>query len=312
MNDQISIIVPIYNTEKYLPKCIDSILSQTHTNLQIILVDDGSTDASGEICDEYAGKDNRIMVIRQNHKGVSAARNAGVAAAVGQYVMFVDSDDYVHPDFCRHPYLYAKQNNADLVLFDYEPIGSKKYKYMKPKSGIKTTGQAIDSLFTYNNQAVWNKLFLASTVKQLSFIEGYLYEDIDYLYKAILVSNKVYYLNEVLYYHVWRAGSITQTVSYVGLRDWFEMTMNQYNDLRSRGLDSKYVYNNYLSVAMKYLISCSKADNLKEAAQKIVTDATVINGLRALPFKRKLLFIVLKISPMAFDCICNGFRRRIF
>ena len=104
MNDQISIIVPIYNTEKYLPKCINSILSQTHTNLQIILVDDGSTDASGEICDEYAGKDNRIMVIRQNHKGVSAARNTGVAAAVGQYVMFVGIRIFM-------------QNRITLILF---------------------------------------------------------------------------------------------------------------------------------------------------------------------------------------------------
>ena len=95
MNSLISIIVPVYNVEKYLNECIDSIIAQTYSNIEIILVNDGSTDASGKICDEYAEKDGRIKVIHQVNAGLSAARNAGMAVATGEYLYFVDSDDYV-------------------------------------------------------------------------------------------------------------------------------------------------------------------------------------------------------------------------
>ena len=191
MKDLISIIVPVYNVEEYLPKCLDSIINQSYTNLQIILIDDGSTDASGNICDGYAEKDSRIVVVHQENKGLSAARNTGIKLIAGNYVMFVDSDDYVHPDFCKCPYLCARNNNADLVLFDYEPVGSKRNKYKKPLSGCKSTEEAIDSLFTYNCQAVWNKLYSSAIVEKLSFREGYLYEDVDYTYKAVLSANSI-------------------------------------------------------------------------------------------------------------------------
>ena len=97
MNDLISVIVPIYKVEKYLQKCVDSILAQTYSNLEIILVDDGSPDRCGELCDEYAEKDGRIRVIHKKNGGLSDARNAGIDVAAGKYLAFVDSDDYIHP-----------------------------------------------------------------------------------------------------------------------------------------------------------------------------------------------------------------------
>ena len=312
MKDLISIIVPVYNVEEYLPKCLDSIINQSYTNLQIILIDDGSTDASGNICDGYAEKDSRIVVVHQENKGLSAARNTGIKLIAGSYVMFVDSDDYVHPDFCKHPYICARNNNADFVLFDYEPVGAKRNKFKKPLSGGKSTEEAIDSMFTYNCQAVWNKLYSSAIVEKLSFREGYLYEDVDYTYKAVLFANSIYYLNETLYYHVRRGGSITQTLSYKGLRDWYELTLYQYNDLIAKGFDSIYLSGNYLSVAMKYLISCGRQDDYKEIATEKVNKTTISAGLKSLSIKKKMLFVVYKISPKIFDSICKCFHKRIF
>lgn len=117
----LSIIVPVYNVEQYLPRCIDSILEQTFQNFELILVDDGSKDKSGEICDEFAKKDNRIIVIHQENKGVNTARNAGLDIATGSYITFVDSDDWIQPDsYCKS--IGLMETNRDIDLLQYPEI----------------------------------------------------------------------------------------------------------------------------------------------------------------------------------------------
>ena len=133
---EISIIVPIYNVSQYLKECLDSLLAQTFKDIEIILVDDGSTDNSGKIADEYAMIDNRIRVIHQTNQGLSAARNNGINISTSPYVMFVDSDDFVDQHYCEIPYKIIKENNADVVCFEFdhyleEPRPIKKYKKMK-------------------------------------------------------------------------------------------------------------------------------------------------------------------------------------
>src|SRR5699024_4494271 len=115
MSDLISVIVPVYNVEKYVRRCIDSICGQTYSNLEIILIDDGSTDSSGKICDEMAAKDGRISVIHQENKGLSQARNAGLDQAKGEYIAFVDSDDYLSLNMYECLLKSLKENNADVV-----------------------------------------------------------------------------------------------------------------------------------------------------------------------------------------------------
>ena len=115
MTDLVSVIVPIYKVEKYLGKCVDSIINQTYKNLEIILVDDGSPDNSGKICDEYAKKDNRIKVIHKENGGLSSARNAGLDVATGEFIAFVDSDDRIHLDFVEKLYRAIKEENADIA-----------------------------------------------------------------------------------------------------------------------------------------------------------------------------------------------------
>ena len=114
----ISVVISVYNVEKYLAECIDSVLGQTHTDYEIILVDDGATDSSGQMCDEYAARDLRIRVIHQENGGLSAARNTGLRAAKGEYVYFLDSDDYIEPCTLEHLLILAQRERADIVFFD--------------------------------------------------------------------------------------------------------------------------------------------------------------------------------------------------
>lgn len=115
----ISVIVPVYNTESYLKKCIESIINQTFRNIEIILVDDGSTDTSAEILADYALRDNRIIVIHQENQGLSAARNAGMRSAKGEYIMFVDSDDWIDANTCEKAISAARTSFADIVMWTY-------------------------------------------------------------------------------------------------------------------------------------------------------------------------------------------------
>lgn len=149
-NGLISIIVPVYNVEKYLPQCVDSLLQQTYPNVEIVLVDDGSPDQSGRICDEYAAKDQRVKVIHQKNQGVSAARNNGMAAASGEWITFVDADDWFDTDACQHLINEAqKQDGCDVVIFsfvkNYEE-GEYPNKPLYPADCVMQTPAELDAL----------------------------------------------------------------------------------------------------------------------------------------------------------------------
>ena len=116
----ISVIIPVYKVEKYLEQCVESVRQQTYSNIEIILVDDGSPDKCGKICDEYACKDKRIKAIHQNNMGLSVARNTGVEYSKGEYLVFIDSDDYIHPKLLEISYREAKKYNCDLVVYNYK------------------------------------------------------------------------------------------------------------------------------------------------------------------------------------------------
>ena len=133
MEDLITIVVPVYKVEKYIDRCVTSILNQTYKNLQIILVDDGSPDNCGKICDEYAKKDNRIEVIHKENGGLSDARNAGINIAKGKYIAFVDSDDYVSNDYIEYMYKILKKENAKISICELQIV----WKNTKIEENIK-------------------------------------------------------------------------------------------------------------------------------------------------------------------------------
>lgn len=207
----ISVIVPIYNVEKYLRKCIDSILNQTYSNLEIILVDDGSPDGCSKICDEYALKDKRIIVIHKINGGLSSARNAGLDIAKGDYIAFVDSDDWIEPNMYEEMLSFMQSEQLDLVECGINLISDSKQKLFKQQPNIIITGKEalrkhLDPYGKSNQMlprvAVWSKLFKRSFWTQNRFPEGQIHEDYLLTCKALYESKKVGLLYRGMLNHV--------------------------------------------------------------------------------------------------------------
>ena len=212
MNDLISVVVPIYNVEKYLRNCIDSIVSQTYYNLEIILVDDGSPDNCGKIIDEYAMLDKRIKTIHKINGGLSDARNVGIEVATGKYILFVDSDDYIPDDSIEYLYKSLKKNNAHISVgrLKTTSILDENCQSNETFSTIYDTCDSVNQLLYANKYSVAapGKLFLRSLFDNVRFPVGKLHEDVFTTYKVFLKSEKVYYGNKSVYYYYHRPGSI--------------------------------------------------------------------------------------------------------
>lgn len=220
-NEIISVIVPVYNVEEYLRECIESIIIQIYSNLEIILVDDGSTDNSGIICDEYAEIDYRIRVIHKQNGGLSSARNIGIQSASGEYIGFVDSDDIIDQDMFSEMISAAKNYNADIVIcgiqyfkesvLDTLPCvhsshvvaasGNKRFEFIIDPNGMGDF--AVNKIYRKN-------LFLSGIL----FPEDHIFEDIFTSYKLFSKAKKVVCLNEDYYYYRLRSGSVSHSVKY--------------------------------------------------------------------------------------------------
>lgn len=210
----ISIIVPVYKVEKYLNKCVKSIINQTYSNLEIILVDDGSPDNCGKMCDDYAKKDKRIKVIHKKNGGLSDARNKGIEIATGDYIGFVDSDDWINPDMYKILYELLIKYNADIsccnLVRTVEDI-----KIEEKKIEVKTFSKEeyLKKYFKINSQDcvyyAWNKLYKKSIIDKEQYPVGLTSEDVVGTYKALLKTEKIVETNRVLYYYRYNPNSIT-------------------------------------------------------------------------------------------------------
>lgn len=316
----ISVIVPVHNTEKQLPRCIESLLNQKMREIEIILVDDGSTDQSGIICDAYANKDVRIKVFHTPFQGVAMARNVGIQKASCDYIMFVDSDDWVSTDFCKAAYQCAVESNADMVMFliqrvrVYTFLGMQYEKFNVVRSnmteGLKIREEAIDLLLREIGNGPCSQLYRKSLFRDILFPEGYLYEDIGTVYKVVWNSTRIYYLKRVLYYYCYRFGSITTIHSVKARKDWIEMTSQQLQDLLFWGYDLEKLEQYRFNIAMSYCIifgldknqDCPGFVNLLKQCNKVPEHFTG---------KRKILFLLLKYCLPAFDLVCNLWGRRL-
>lgn len=209
----ITVVVPIYKVEAYLDECVQSILNQTYYNLEIILVDDGSPDRCGKMCDEYAEKDVRVKVIHQKNKGLSGARNSAVDIATGEYITFVDSDDYLKEDMIEVLYNEILQYDAEMVAVAFESFFEDGTRSTNPHSGevfMYTKEEAMDCfLFNdYLTPCVCGKLYKRSLWKEIRCPEGKLFEDQFTTYKLIDQCKKVVYDTTPRYYYRKRMGSI--------------------------------------------------------------------------------------------------------
>lgn len=213
METLVSIIIPIYNVEKYLRQCIESVIAQRYINIEIILVDDGSPDNCGKICDEYAEKDSRIKVIHKKNEGLPVARNVGIDIAKGDYLMFVDSDDWVEPTYCERALETAILQGVDCVAVGVNVIneGGPIIKFNTTRPGFfsteETIGRLVDGRSPYNG--VWNKIYKRSLFKTIRFPVGIIYEDQAVMYLLLHQSNGVYVISDKLYNYRRRPDSLS-------------------------------------------------------------------------------------------------------
>lgn len=218
--EKISIIVPIYNIENYIGKNIQSIINQTYTNIEILLVNDGSTDSSFKICQNYAKQDNRIILLDKPNGGLSDARNYGLEKATGEYILFVDGDDYIHHQMVELLYTCLQKSSADIAYCNYLSV------YENDSiTDAQFTPDILKSIITYSNSEVfsklfkrntnviltitWNKLYRKALFNEIRFPVGKIHEDDFTSYKLLDSAAKISYIDAPLYYYLKRRDSIT-------------------------------------------------------------------------------------------------------
>lgn len=215
----VSVIVPVYNVKPYLEECLDSILQQSYTQMEIILIDDGSTDGSGAICDSYLQKDNRFQVIHQQNQGLSAARNRGIECAAGDYLCFVDSDDYLYPNSIEILLRLCVENEADMSICTFDLLTNETKHCLQAAERISPSvevfcgNQKMEAYLRQKkiNTAAWGKMYAAKLFRELRFPVGKLYEDVYILHHILHAAERIAYLPKSIYVYRNRPGSITNS-----------------------------------------------------------------------------------------------------
>ena len=279
MQPLLSIIVPIYNVEQYLDRCIQSILNQTYQNLEILLVDDGATDCSGAIADSYAAKDKRIKVFHKENGGLSDARNYGLEHVTGDYILFIDSDDFIVNIMCERLITVASSNNADIVSCNYyiyrgdDDISIHTMSVQDDKrtfTGMDMLRYYLLKTEPFDLNVVWNKIFkldLFNGVEPVRFPKGRVQEDNFTIFRLFLNANSIVTVNEPLYYYVQRAGSIMANFTRRFMIDTIESHMYMSDYLMNHCSSVKnelqlYLLNSYVELSRRVCANkCKKECN---------------------------------------------------
>ncbi len=259
--EKVTIIIPIYNVEKYLREAIESAINQTYKNLEIILVDDGSTDNSGRICDEYISVDERIKVIHKKNGGLSDARNAGLDNCTGEYIMFLDSDDFLEPDAVENMHKEIVEKDADYVIGNYINATEEGEKWEKPVFDLEkykpfklSIHDYMNSFFIMNS-SVCNKIFKKEFIDELNlrFVVGLPAEDAIFTTYCFIKSEKVYYIpNLVFNYRQRKGGSISSSCSREYFRGINKAYRIIYENFKDNGNLGYYRY--FYAKSMNYMI----------------------------------------------------------
>lgn len=253
MNDLISVIVPVYNVEKYLGQCLDSLVQQSYKALEILVIDDGSTDGSAEICDQYAAADERIQVFHTSNRGLSAARNLGLEHATGQYYAFLDSDDYIEPDLYERLYTALLSSGSDFSACGYFEEDNNRVLKTKifPCKTAYSPGECLEQYVSSKQgnvgPMVWNKLYQAELFDALRFPEHHNYEDIWAFPRILDRCKKIQLVPEALYHHRMNRESISHNWTYRNFMDSY----------KSRKALAEYIrkkYPEYDEMIVQYLL----------------------------------------------------------
>ena len=314
----ISIIVPVYKVEAHIEKCLSSIKEQTLANFEVILVDDGSPDNCGKICDEVAATDTRFRVIHQENGGLSNARNSGLAISKGQYIGFVDSDDYIAPDMYEKLYKEIARTEADIVICDHfrveqgKPLprtSFEKNKALTPQETIKLLAE--DELTSY----IWCKLYKKELFEEVKFTEGYNFEDLAILHELVHRATKIAYLHEPLYYYFINPKGLIANLTTKNEYDHFIAWHRRMSFLQKHYPDAVgLTYNSLINCGARayWLCAYRKKKKLSQEVRKLLkAEAAKILNSQGVRTKNKvrLLEVLLKINMYRFyipKAIRNG------
>lgn len=303
MNRKVSIIIPIYKVEKYIHKCIESIIQQTYTNMEIILVDDGSPDLCPSICDDYALKDSRIKVIHKRNEGQAAARNDGMNIMTGDFFMFVDSDDYIHQRSIEYCIQLAEKHSADLIQFSYEK-GSNDVFSSDPfnaKDNIKVYDNRTIFESPQNNVILWGKFFSSDIHNKIRIPEGMLNEDDASTWKFYYQSKKIIVSERKLYYYRENPNSTMAQLSKIPNIDYpmraYHERISFFDYIQDKHLSdlSKWRYSKFLMLTIgNPLLSKSDKNILKSELKEIWKD---VIRCKPVPSSNKILLLLTLVAP---------------
>jgi glycosyltransferase involved in cell wall biosynthesis len=321
MNPKISIIVPVYKVEPYIRKCVDSILAQTLTDFELILVDDGSPDNCGEICGNYAKKDYRVKVIHKDNGGLSSARNAGLDIAKGDFIGFVDSDDWIEPDMYELLYDMCIKNKCEIAnCTSIIYFKNKTVKNGTHPLTIHNKNQAMKSMLEGQlyDEVVWTKLIKRTLLEEIRFPAGLIYEDTAFTYKVIHKSNRVCCIGSPKYHYIKRENStMDQAIKNIRIDgvliydEMYQFIEKYYPEL------CELVALKLANSAMVILNLISFNTNFSKYNKEYSQVANILNRyfnttrkLQEYPWSVKVLLMATKIQPLLYKKLINLRRKK--
>jgi len=322
----VSVIVPVYNVRPYIEEALDSLVAQTYGHLEFLLVDDGSNDGSGEVCDRYASRDARFRVIHQENRGLSATRNAGLDCMSGDYVAFLDPDDAFHPDMVRRlldPMLREKADIAVCRSYTSPSMGITKRCRLQSRA-ISKAGRILSREAALSELAdgtlgrvVWNKLYIRSPWRGLRFPAGHVFEDIDTTYRVIDRIRTCCVVDDALVFHRIRPGSITQRPTVASIEDWLRASEHYmaYMQAHSPSIISQAELAHIKQTEFKSLLWCYgvlqrlEADTVTQACWKRrVLEAGHALNIRDCDLLTRVAYVLARRCPKLFGLIIPGYR----
>ncbi len=305
MNELVSVIVPVYNVEKYLRRCVDSIIGQSYKELEIILVDDGSPDECPRICDEYSENDDRIRVIHKANGGLSDARNAGLDIATGKYICFIDSDDYVSKGFIEELYNTIITENVDISITDMVMVYGDGIEDRRGENSVRlySKEEALRVMFLqkeFNNSA-WGKMFRRELFADKRFVKGVLYEDFELVFRIMFDIPNVAFTRRQFYYYYQNSSSIMHQK--VSERDFVIIDMAQgvldrikaeYPELIDAAY-SRYLFSNFFVMDKIAFAGCRSKylDTVKRIKENVKSNYVLL-------MSNKCIGTLLKIKATSF------------
>lgn len=321
---KVSVIIPVFNVENYLERCLKSVINQNFKNIEIIIINDGSTDKSFDICKQFAESDKRIILISQKNRGVSAARNAGINISTGKYLSFVDSDDFIAPDMIEFLVNNLEKNDVDIAtcgMYDCYIQNNNKIKKICNKNknnyGIINLREALQEIFINGKVSlfIYDKLYKRELFNNLRFSENIIYEDAEIMPKIITRASKIFYNFAPKYYYLRHENSLTS--SKFNLRDLdiikiskknFEFIKNNYN-FALKQAEFRFFWS-YLALIDKIIWSDANFQEFKNILKFVKKNKFSIISNKYFTLKRKMLFVLLLVNINLYKKVIKFFHKR--